>query len=162
MGGKAPQVPADSDPSFKPFAQFGRAHAHRRRAELTAMHGQISEGVGELLESAGAALGAARFLFKLAETATKGQAAILRAAATCGDDHRQTELAAFQLNDREAKARRARVELTSSRDDDDDDGCCSESRSHTPEKCPLRARPRRKKPPTTTPTTPEDPNAAPA
>jgi len=65
--------------------------------------GEISAGVGAMLESAAMALAASRYLHsKGAET---GDADLLKRASALANDARQNELAAWELAAREAAAR---------------------------------------------------------
>lgn len=93
-----------SDPEYRPFAAWGRRYASHRRQELAAAHGgSVSAGVGAMVESAGLALAASRFLH--ARGAETGDAELLKRASALANDARQSELAAWELASREAKGR---------------------------------------------------------
>ncbi len=96
-----------TDPAVRPFLAWGRRYAAHRRRELAAAHGgEISAGVGAMVESAGLALAASRFLSsKAAET---GDPELLKRASALACDARQHELASWELAAREAKARPAK------------------------------------------------------
>lgn len=91
-------------PEFKPFARWGGRYASHRRTELAQSHGgQVSAGVGAIIESAGLAMAASRFLHSRA--AQTGDAELFKQAAALAQTARQHELAAWELAAREAAAR---------------------------------------------------------
>lgn len=90
--------------AFKPFARWGRRYGTHRRRELAAAHGgEISAGVGALVESAALALASSRYLQN--QGATIGDPELLKRASSLAAEARQNELAAWELAAREAKAR---------------------------------------------------------
>lgn len=92
------------DPAFRSFLVWGRRYAIARRAELARMHGgELSTGVGTLVESAGQAIAAARFV--AAKGAQTGDATMLAQAARLSEQAKQLELSAWELASREAAAR---------------------------------------------------------
>lgn len=92
--------------AFKPFARWGRRYGAHRRRELAAAHGgEISAGVGALVESAALALASSRYLQN--QGAAIGDAELLKRASSLAAEARQNELAAWELAAREAKARGA-------------------------------------------------------
>jgi hypothetical protein len=93
-----------SSPEFRPFAKWGRRYAAHRRDELARAHGgQISAGVGALVESASLALAASRFAH--AKASATGDVAMFKMATLLGCDARQHELSAWELASRESKVR---------------------------------------------------------
>lgn len=93
-----------ADPAVRPFIAWGRRYASHRRRELAEAHGGgISAGVGALVESAGLALGASRYLH--AKASETGDADLMKRASALANDARQNELAAWELAAREAQAR---------------------------------------------------------
>lgn len=99
-----PMALATSDPRFRRFATWGARYGAHRRRELAAAHGGVlSAGVGTIIESAGQALAASRFLQWLAGQA--GDPDLFKAAAQLAQTARQHELAAWELAAREAQAR---------------------------------------------------------
>ena len=95
-----------SDPRFRPFRNWARRYAGHRRAELAKAHGgEISAGVGAIVESAALALGDSRFVQMLASET--GDVDLFKRAADLGALARQHELAAWELAAREATARAA-------------------------------------------------------
>lgn len=95
-------------PDYAPFDRWGRRYAIHRRAEIAAAHGGCSAGVGALIESAGAQLGASRYLH--AKASETGDADGFKRASALANDARQNELAAWELAAREGKAREERDE----------------------------------------------------
>ncbi len=93
-----------TDPAYASFLRWGRRYAGHRRDELARAHGgEISAGVGAMVESAGLALAASRFCHaKGSETCDPD---LLKRASALANDARQHELAAWELAAREAKAR---------------------------------------------------------
>ncbi len=93
-----------SDPAYRPFLRWGRRYAAHRRAELALSHGgEISAGVGAMVESAGLAMAASRYLH--ARGSECGDPELLKRASALANDARQNELAAWELASREAAAR---------------------------------------------------------
>lgn len=93
-----------SSPDFKPFKAWGRRYATHRRAELAKLHGgEISAGVGAIIESAALALAASRFAG--AKGAELADVDLLKRAGDLSSLARQHELAAWELAAREAAAR---------------------------------------------------------
>jgi len=94
----------DCSPEFKRFAQWGRRYASHRRAELARAHGgEISAGVGAIVESGALTMAASRFLqWKASQT---GDTALFKESSQLAATARQHELAAWELAAREAKAR---------------------------------------------------------
>lgn len=93
-----------TDPAYSSFLRWGRRYASHRREELARAHGgEISAGVGAMVESAGLALAASRFLHaKGSETCDPE---LLKRASALANDARQHELAAWELAARECAAR---------------------------------------------------------
>lgn len=90
---------------FRPFARFGARYGAHRRQELASAHGgEISAGVGAIVESAAQAMAASRFLQSLA--AEKNDPELFKQASQLASTARQHELAAWELAAREADARR--------------------------------------------------------
>jgi hypothetical protein len=88
---------------FRPFQRWGRRYASHRRAELARVHGDLSAGVGAMIESAALGLAAARYLHQVA--AETRDPALFKQASALAVDARQNELAAWELAARESKAR---------------------------------------------------------
>lgn len=98
----------DASPEFRSFQRWGRRYAAHRRNELALAHGgEISAGVGAMVESASLALAGSRYLAHLA--AVDPLPATLKQSADLGALARQTELAAWELAAREAAARPKRA-----------------------------------------------------
>jgi hypothetical protein len=92
------------DPIFRAFVAWGRRYACARRSELAQMHGgTLSTGVGTLVESAGLALAASRYIS--ARGGETGDVQMLAQAARLSEQAKQLELSAWELAAREAKAR---------------------------------------------------------
>lgn len=97
-----------ADEAFRPFAAWGKRYAAYRRGELARLHGgEISAGVGALVESASLALAASRYL--AARAAQSGDPDLFKRSSTLANDARQNELAAWELAAREAKSRAREV-----------------------------------------------------
>jgi hypothetical protein len=95
---------AKADPVYQTCARWGSRYAAHRRAELAKAHGgELSAGVGALVESAGNALADSRYV--RAKAAEKGDPALFKLAASLATEARQCELAAWELAAREAAAR---------------------------------------------------------
>ncbi len=94
----------ETAPEFRPFARWGSRYATHRRAELARAHGgEISAGVGAIVESAALTMAASRFLqWKASQT---GDAELFKESSQLASTARQHELAAWELAAREAKAR---------------------------------------------------------
>lgn len=93
-----------ADPRYVRFARWGRSYAAHRRRELALAHGgNLSAGVGALIESASIQLAASRFVQVLA--AESGEPDLFKRASALANDARQNELAAWELAAREAAAR---------------------------------------------------------
>jgi hypothetical protein len=89
---------------YRPFARWGARYGAHRRRELAETHGgQISAGVGALVESAALAMASSRYLDHRARQT--GDAELFRQAARLAETARQHELAAWELAAREAKVR---------------------------------------------------------
>lgn len=83
----------------------GRRYASHRRAELASLHGgEISAGVGAMVESAGELLASARYWS--ARSIAEGDPDFARLAATLTAGSRQAERDAWEIAAREAAARR--------------------------------------------------------
>lgn len=99
--------------SYAAFERWGRRYAAHRRAELATLHGgELSAGVGALVESAALALAASRYLYALgaAVPLTKSRATkadFLAQAARLQAEARATERDAWAIAALEAEARRA-------------------------------------------------------
>ncbi|MCA9594088.1 MAG: hypothetical protein KC776_12280 [Myxococcales bacterium] len=92
-------------PDFRPFARWGARYGAHRRRELASAHGgEISAGVGAIIESAALAMAASRYLH--VQASIKGEADLFKQAAQLAQTARQHELAAWELAAREAAARR--------------------------------------------------------
>lgn len=93
-----------TSPEYATFLRWGRRYAAHRREELALAHGgSISAGVGAMVESAGLALAASRFLHaKGSETCDPD---LLKRASALANDARQNELAGWELAAREAASR---------------------------------------------------------
>jgi hypothetical protein len=95
---------AKADPLYQTCARWGQRYAAHRRVELARAHGgELSAGVGALVESAGNALADSRYV--RAKAAEKGDATLFKLAASLATEARQCELAAWELASREAAAR---------------------------------------------------------
>jgi hypothetical protein len=93
-----------TSPSYEPFARWGRRYGAHRRRELASVHGgELSAGVGAIVESAALAMAASRYLTHLA--GQTGDADLFQRAARLAESARQHELAAWELAAREAQAR---------------------------------------------------------
>lgn len=93
-----------TSPEFRPFARWGARYGAHRRRELASAHGgEISAGVGAIVESAALAMAASRFISsKAAET---GDPELFKQSSALASTARQHELAAWELAAREAHAR---------------------------------------------------------
>ena len=98
-----------TSPEFKPFARWGARYGAHRRRELAKLHGgEISAGVGAIVESGAPAMAASRFLqWQASQT---GDAELFKQSSQLAATARQHELAAWELAAREAKARPQRPE----------------------------------------------------
>jgi hypothetical protein len=95
---------AKADPVYQTCARWGARYAAHRRAELAKAHGgELSAGVGALVESAGNALADSRYV--RAKAAESGDPALFKLAASLATEARQCELASWELASREAQAR---------------------------------------------------------
>lgn len=93
-----------SDPAYRPFRNWARRYAAHRRAELARLHGgEVSAGVGAIIESAANALGASRYFQSKGEESLNPD--LLKRAADLSALARQHELAAWELAAREGSAR---------------------------------------------------------
>lgn len=93
-----------TSPAYEPFARWGRRYGAHRRRELASAHGgELSAGVGAIVESAALAMASSRFLTHLA--GQTGDADLFQRAARLAESARQHELAAWELASREAQAR---------------------------------------------------------
>ncbi len=93
-----------TSPEFRPFARWGARYGAHRRRELASAHGgEISAGVGAIVESAALAMAASRFLSSRA--AETGDAELFKQSSALASTARQHELAAWELAAREAQAR---------------------------------------------------------
>lgn len=89
---------------FRPFARWGgRYGAHRRRELAQAHGGQISAGVGAIIESAAQAMAASRYLQSVASQTNDAE--LFKQASQLASTARQHELAAWELASREAQGR---------------------------------------------------------
>jgi hypothetical protein len=95
---------AKADPAYRQCLAYGRRYAVQRRRELALAHGELSTGVGTLIESAGQLLAASRYF--QARGAADGNADHVRLAAQLTAQARGAERDAFELASREATARR--------------------------------------------------------
>ncbi len=95
---------AKADPVYRTCVRWGQRYAAHRRAELAKTHGgELSAGVGALVESAGNALADSRYV--RAKAAETGEPSLFKLAASLATEARQCELAAWELASREASAR---------------------------------------------------------
>ena len=95
---------AKADSVYQTCARWGARYAAHRRAELAKAHGgELSAGVGALVESAGNALADSRYV--RAKAAETGDPALFKLAAALATEARQCELAAWELASREGAAR---------------------------------------------------------
>lgn len=86
---------------FRPFARWGARYGAHRRRELALAHGgQISAGVGAIVESAALAMAASRYLQTLASQTNNPD--LFKQASQLASTARQHELAAWELASREA------------------------------------------------------------
>lgn len=93
-----------SSPEFRPFKHWARRYAGHRRDELAKVHGgDLSAGVGAIIESASLALASSRYC--QAKGAETNDVDLLKRAADLSALARQHELAAWELAAREAAAR---------------------------------------------------------
>jgi len=91
-------------PEFRPYARWGARYAAHRRRELARAHGgEISSGVGAIVESAALTMAASRYLS--AKAAQSGDPELFKQASTLASTARQHELAAWELAAREAQVR---------------------------------------------------------
>lgn len=91
-------------PEFEVYSRWGKSYARHRRGELARAHGgEISAGVGALVESASLALAASRYLGALAAQTSDPE--LFKRSSALANDARQNELAAWELASREAKVR---------------------------------------------------------
>jgi len=91
-------------PDFRAFARWGARYAAHRRRELARAHGgEISAGVGAIVESAALAMAASRFLS--ARAAETGDPELFKQSSALASTARQHELAAWELAAREAQVR---------------------------------------------------------
>jgi len=89
---------------FRPFARWGARYGAHRRRELASSHGgEISAGVGAIIESAAQAMAASRYLQTLASQ--KNDPELFKQASQLASTARQHELAAWELAARECQAR---------------------------------------------------------
>lgn len=92
------------DPAARAALAFGRRYASHRRAELARSHGgELSAGVGAMVESAGELLAAARYWSARSIAEANPDFARLGAQLVAGS--RQAERDAWELAAREADAR---------------------------------------------------------
>ena len=95
---------ASKDPVYRTCARWGAKYAIHRRAELAKAHGgELSAGVGALVESAGNALADSRYV--RAKAAESGDPALFKLASQLAAEARQSELTAWELASRENAAR---------------------------------------------------------
>lgn len=93
------------DDAARAAIAFGRRYSAHRRAELAFAHGgQISAGVGTMIESAGDLLASSRYWS--ARSTAEGNPDHARLAAMLAAGARQAERDAWELASREAVARR--------------------------------------------------------
>ena len=93
-----------TSPDYRPFARWGARYGAHRRRELASAHGgEISAGVGAIVESAALAMAASRYLQHRA--GLSNDAELFRQASQLASTARQHELAAWELAAREAAAR---------------------------------------------------------
>lgn len=94
------------DDAARAAAAYGQRYASNRRAELAKAHGgEISDGVGAMIESAGELQAAARYWS--ARGMAEGNADYARLAAQLIAGSRQAERDAWELASREATVREA-------------------------------------------------------
>lgn len=106
---------AKADPRYQAFARWGARYGAHRRRELARAHGgEISAGVGAIVESAAQAMAASRFVQAIASES--GDAELFKQAAALASTARQHELAAWELAAREAQARPKRDPVAAIRD----------------------------------------------
>jgi hypothetical protein len=93
-----------SDHAFYAYEAAGEDFAERHCADLAAMFdGQCSAGPSSIVKTAGIQLAASRFLYDAGKQT--GDAKMLGEASRLGNDARQSILAAYELQSREAQAR---------------------------------------------------------
>lgn len=93
-----------TSPEFRPFASWGARYGAHRRRELAKLHGgEVSAGVGAIVESAAIAMAASRYLS--AKGAETGDPELFKQSSALAATARQHELAAWELAAREAAAR---------------------------------------------------------
>lgn len=91
-------------PAFRPYAKWGARYAAHRRRELAQAHGgEISSGVGAIVESAALTMAASRYLS--AKAAETGDPEMFKQASALASTARQHELAAWELAARESQVR---------------------------------------------------------
>jgi hypothetical protein len=94
----------ETAPEFQPFARWGSRYATHRRSELARAHGgEISAGVGAIVESGALTMAASRYLQW--QASRTGDPELFKESAQLAATARQHELAAWELAARECKAR---------------------------------------------------------
>jgi hypothetical protein len=107
------------DEAARAALAFGRRYASHRRAELGQAHGELSAGVGAMVESAGELLSAGRYW--AARGIAEGSPDFARLAAQLLAGARQAERDAWALAELEARSRRAIADEQAWRVDDRDE-----------------------------------------
>jgi hypothetical protein len=97
------ELERQGDPAARAAIAYGRKYASHRRAELARAHGELSAGVGAMVESAGELLSAGRYWG--ARGVAEGSADHARLAATLLAGARQAERDAWALATLEAASR---------------------------------------------------------
>ncbi len=92
------------DPRFEPHSKRRLEWQRKRTAELHAMHGGVSYGVGAMLNAAAWLYAGGEFAAERA--AETGDVELFKVAATLTSTARQHELGAWELSVRESEARR--------------------------------------------------------
>lgn len=90
--------------SFTPYRRAASAFRRHHMGELAQQSGgAVGAGPGSMVASAALQLAASRFLFD--QAATSGDPSLFKTASQLSNDSRQNLLAAYELANREAKAR---------------------------------------------------------
>jgi hypothetical protein len=93
-----------ADPKYRQCLQLAANYRRRRVSELTATFGYVSSGASAMISSSALALAASKFVYMLA--AKSSDPALLKQASALATDHRQNDMAAFELASREGAGRR--------------------------------------------------------
>lgn len=95
---------AKADKRYAECLKLADQYRKQRSREFMVSHGYVSSGVSSMLSTAALSLAASRYLYE--KSAESGNLALLIPASKLSTDARQSELAAWELCAREAKARK--------------------------------------------------------